>query len=436
LPQSNKDSIGDPAHFVGLVGCGGMGLRHLYGLQALQEVAGQLPDGGQGVAVVAVCDPNRDNAEFIADNAEKLLGLRPDIYATQAEMLAAHPEINEIDITTGSASHHHLVVEALEAGRHVLVEKPLAATVRGCNLTLAAARKSGKTLAVAENVRRDPLNRLVKALLQDGAIGRPYLVVDYIATGGDSILLTPWRHQKETGGILLDVGVHSADLMRYYLGDITTVSGVTRLLEKTRYPSPDKAVVSEFFYKRWLPDLPDKVEATAEDLLSGHFQYASGAVGQWTIMQAAHSDKRNMRLIYGSKGVLELPPDRSGGPIVLRRDDLANPLKDQGLLDYAPSYRLDPLTVALFGESRPVNYQLSFEEIDRRLVAIELADFFEAVAAGKNPEVDGAEGRKAVAMVYAFFEAGVLGRSVTLAEVEQDQGMPYQQELNVLLGLD
>jgi predicted dehydrogenase len=435
LTQSNRIFSHSHAHVVGLVGCGGMGLRHLYGLQALQEVAGQLQDGGFVVTVPAVCDSNLDNADFIADNAAKLLGYRPEIFATQAEMLVAHPEITEIDITTGSASHHHLVIEALEAKKHVLVEKPLAATVLGCNLSLEAARKSGKVLAVAENVRRDPLNRLVKALLQDGAIGQPYLIVDYIATGGDSILLTPWRHQQETGGILLDVGVHSADLMRYYLGDIISVSGLTRLLEKTRFPSPDKAVVSEYFYKKWLPDLPDKVEATAEDLLVGHFQFAGGAVGQWTIMQAAHGDKRNMRLIYGSQGILELPPDRSGGPVVLRRDDLDTPLKDEGLLDYAPSYRLDPLTIALFGESRPVNYRLSFEGIDRRLVAIELADFFEAVATGKRPEVDGEEGRKAVALVYSFFESGFLGRSVTLDEVEADQGMPFQKEVNAILGL-
>ena len=421
---------------MGLVGCGGMGLRHLYGLKSLQDAAGQLPGNWYSFKVPAVCDPNLDNAEFIAENAEQLLGCRPEIFASQAEMLARHPEISEIDITTGSASHHNLVIEALAAGRHVLVEKPLAATVRGCNLTLEAARKSGKVLAVAENVRRDPLNRLVKALLQDGAIGQPYLVIEYIATGGDSILLTPWRHKKETGGILLDVGVHSADLMRYYLGDIINVSGLTRLLEKNRYPSPDKAVVSEYFYKKWLPDLPEKVEVTAEDMLVGHFQYAGGATGQWTIMQAAHGDKRNLRLIYGSQGVLELPPDRSGGPLVLRRDDLDRPVKGAGLLDYAPSYRLDPLTVALFGESQPVSYQLSFEEIDRRLVAIELGDFFQAVATGQPPEVDGEEGRKAVALVYSFFESGRLGRSVSLEEIERDQGLPFQKEVNSLLGLD
>jgi predicted dehydrogenase len=429
-----NDSPG-PALNLGLVGCGGMGLRHLYGLKALQKAAGQLPEGGIPAQIRAVCDPNRANAEFIADNAEQLLGFRPAIYTSQAEMLAERPDITEVDITTGSESHHSLAVAALEAGRNVLVEKPLAVTVRGCNLVLEAAARSGKVLAVAENVRRDPLNRLVKALLQDGAIGQPYLVVEYIATGGDSILLTPWRHKKQTGGILLDVGVHSADLMNYFLGDIVRVSGQTRLLERERYPSRDKAVVSEYFYKKWLPDLPDKVEATADDLLVGHFQFAGGATGQWTIMQAAHADKRNLRLIYGSQGTLELPPDRVGGPLVLRRGNLDQPITGEALLDYAPSYGLDPLTVALFGEPKPVGYRLSFEEIDQRLVAIELDDFFRAVAYGQPPEVDGLAARKAVALVYSLFESGALNRSVTLSEIEQDREAPFQAQVNELLGI-
>lgn len=417
---------------LGLVGCGGMGLRHLYGLKALAEV----PAGGVSLHVAALCDPNQENARYLVEEAQQLLGLRPAVYESQAAMLAECPQIQAVIITTGSESHHTLVVEALQAGRHVLVEKPLAASIRGCNLTLAAAAKSGKVLAVAENVRRDPQNRLARALLQDGAIGKPYLIVEFQATGGAAILLTPWRHQKESGGILLDVGVHSADLMRYFLGDIVQVSGQVRLLEEMRYRSDEKAVVSEVFYQKWLRELPDQIKATAEDLLVGHFTYASGATGQWTIMQAAHGAKRNLRLIYGSQGCLELPLDRSGKPLVLRRDDLAGPVSGQALLDYAPSFKLDPLTAALFGQERLTEYSLSFEEIDQKLVAIELMDFAEAVVYGRAPEVDGYEGRKAIALVYGLIESGILGRAMTLEEIEQDDNAPYQRELNAMLGLD
>lgn len=420
---------------LGLVGCGGMGLRHLYGLQALNEVRDQVEGAKISFQLIAICDPNRENALYMAEQAKQLLGQRPAVFSGQAEMLAACPEIEAVDITTGSDSHHTLIVEALEAGRHVLVEKPLAATVRGCNLALAAAEKSGKVLAVAENVRRDPQNRLARALIQDGAIGKPYLIVEFLAAGGSAIMLTPWRHQKESGGILLDIGVHSADLMFYFLGDITQVSGRAALLEKFRQRSDEKIMVSESFYQKWLPELPEQIEATAEDLLVGHFQFANGTIGQWTIMQAAHGEKRNLRLIYGSAGVLELPPDRSGQPLRLRRDDLAQTIEGPDLLKYAPSYRLDPLTAGLFGAERPTAYQFSFEEIDRKLVAIELMDFAEAVVYRRAPEVDGYGGRKAIALVYGMIESGLLGRTLKLEEVEQDKEALYQQGINRALNL-
>ncbi len=412
-----------------------MALRHLYGLKVLNEVRDKMATDSPVLQLEAICDPNQENAAYIAAQAVAMLGVRPKIYVTQAEMLANCPTVEAVDITTGSQSHHQLVVAALEAGRHVLVEKPLAVTVRGCNRALSAAEKSGSVLAVAENVRREPNNRLARALLQDGAIGKPYLIVEFLAAGGSSIMLTPWRHQQESGGILLDIGVHSADIMNYLLGDIVQVSGQAALLEKVRYRSEQKIMVSESFYQQWLGELPDQIEVTAEDMLLGHFRFSSGVAGQWTIMQAAHADKRGLRLIYGSQGTLELPPDRSGKPIILRRTDLPASVSGPSLLQYAPSYRLDPLTAVLFGDEQPTEYQLPFEEIDQNLVAIELMDFAEAVIYGRKPEVDGYDARKAVALVYAMLESGIKGRAVSLAEVEQDADMPYQAALNKLLGL-
>jgi len=420
---------------LGLTGCGGMGLRHLHGLKALQEVAEKLSEPQVQIELVAVADSNLDNARYIAEESRKLLGIKPEIYPSQIEMLEVQALIEAVDITTGTSSHHSLVVEALEAGRHVLVEKPLAASILGCNLALTAAEKSGKVLAVAENVRRDPLNRLAHALIQDGAIGKPYLAVEHIATGGSAILLTPWRHRKETGGILLDVAVHNADVMRYLLGKIERVSGHSRLLEKIRYRSNETAVVSESFYQRWLVNLPEEIETTADDLLVGHFSFESGATGQWTILQAAHGYKRTERLIYGSEGMLELPPDRSGKTIFLHRDDLSAPLGGEKLLQYAPSYKLDPLTAALLGSESPVGYSVSFEEIDRILVAIEIMDFAEAIAFNRPPEVDGLTGREDVALVYGMIESGLARRSLSLDEVIQNPGLSYQQKINQLLGI-
>ena len=74
--------------------------------------------------------------------------------------------------TTDSGSHHLVASELLDLGLHTLCEKPLALTIHGCGRVIAAAERSGKVLSVAENFRRDPMNRLVRALLDDAAIAQ------------------------------------------------------------------------------------------------------------------------------------------------------------------------------------------------------------------------------------------------------------------------
>ena len=92
---------------------------------------------------------------------------------------------------------------------------------------------------MAENFRRDPINRLVRALLDDGAIGDRQFIMETAVRGRDSMFITPWRHQKLTGTITLDAGVHSADILQYYFGDVASAFGQTRLFEQTRVDPRD-----------------------------------------------------------------------------------------------------------------------------------------------------------------------------------------------------
>ncbi len=80
-------------------------------------------------------------------------------------------------------------------------------------------------------------------------------------------------------------------------------------------------------------------------------------------------------------------------------------------------------------------YPFSFAETDRKLIAIEYHDFARAILEGGKPEVDALEGRRAMAVVYAIFEAAVLGRRVTVAEVEEGRVRAYQEEIDQALGL-
>jgi predicted dehydrogenase len=204
-----------------------MGRRHLAGLAELARVE-------QTVELVAVCDLNERNAADLAGEAETLLGRRPSIFTDLGTMVRETNGLEAATCTTDSGSHHVVATDLLDLGLHTLCEKPLALTVRGCNRIIAAAQRSGKVLSVAENFRRDPINRRVRALLDDGAIGDRQFIMETAVRGGDTVIITPWRHQKLTGTITLDAGVHSADILQFYFGDATSAFGQTRLYEQTR----------------------------------------------------------------------------------------------------------------------------------------------------------------------------------------------------------
>jgi predicted dehydrogenase len=150
----------DPVR-LSIVGCGGIGRRHLAGLAELARFEHQTTE------LVAVCDLIERNATDLADEASALLGSRPGVFLDLATMVQETEGLEAAACTTDSGSHHLVASELLDLGLHTLCEKPLALTVRGCNRIIAAAQRSGKVLSVAEYFRRDPINRLVRALLDD-----------------------------------------------------------------------------------------------------------------------------------------------------------------------------------------------------------------------------------------------------------------------------
>src|SRR5258708_30799803 len=97
-----------------------------------------------------------------------------------------------------------------------------------------AAERAERCVWVAENSRRDPINRLARALIADGAIGEPRLIIETHLGGQNRIAITPWRHMKHTGTIAVDAGVHYADILRFLIGEVRTVFGAARLHEKVR----------------------------------------------------------------------------------------------------------------------------------------------------------------------------------------------------------
>lgn len=423
--------MADSTLALALVGCGGMGLRHLQGMAELQRT------GISPFDLAAVCDARREAAMRAADMAEEVLGRRPAIYTGLDELLAGSDGrlLDAVDLVTDVGAHHSLGVPVLLAGKHLLCEKPLGLTVRASRLLVEAATQAGVVLATAENYRRDPINRLVAALIQGGAIGRPFMALQESVGGGRAVTITPWRHYKDRGGIVVDMGVHYTDLWLYFLGPIARVTGRVALFEPLRQVEAMTGPLAAFYVGGSSTDAP--VAATAEDTVSGQVTFADGALGHLLLSLAGHGEGYFMRRFYGSDGALDAPADRTGRSARLAgtaRDGF-RVLDEAAVRSLVPGFSLDEPTSRLFGASLLASYDLPFEAVDSKLLALELEDFGRAILDGRPPEVDGQGGLDAVAAIYAFFEASVAGKEVGLAEVAAGAFDGYQREIDVALGL-
>lgn len=406
---------------IGLVGCGGMGTRHLHGLKELAD------SPFANVELAALCDVSRDNAELAAREAEQLLGVRPPVFTDVEQMARDTPDLATVDVVTDPSVHHQVACQALELGLHVLVEKPMAITVRTCEMMVEAAARNGRVLSVAENFRRDPSARVVRHLLQTDEIGTVYMGLFHSQSPGDQIFISPWRHRKERGGFILDMAVHFTHMIRYQLGDISEVYGDARMVEPVRR-KPEAQSTAYEFYRRRLEAMDDEIEAASEDTTQALLKMESGATVNFIVGISGHA-AHSRTLILGDRGSLDGFGDRGGRVSLQRRSE--ETLSQEELLAAHPDLTLDPLTRYLF----PSGVTDSDPAVDTKLIAYELHELAEAVLNERQVEVDGTCGLKDVAALYAVFESAAAGRAVTMREVESRQVYEYQARIDSGLGV-
>ena len=387
---------------------------------------------------MVACDPRRENAESLAGHVEDHFGIRPAVVASLDEVDAG--DLQAVDICTDPRFHHTVCADAASRGWDVMTEKPMGLTVRACRLMREATDGAGRILSVAENYRRDPVNRLAKALLDAGVIGTPRYMVHNTAGGSNKMMITVWRHLKNVSGLLLDVGVHFADILEYFMGPVSDIYAQTRLHEQIRYN-----------------DMAGKDPATASR--------NSPAGG---LRALAGGDARGIRGDCRRRGLCHADlPERRGLPVPRRARDLRQGILAQGHLRFGGSDGIarGPVRPGVFhcpgrqnhrgrrppgpraglcpgrGDRRavrrrpPVEIQFPFPETDRKIIAIEYADFAEAIDEGRQPEVDGYMGMRSVAVSYGIMESGQAGRAVTMEEMMADDLGDYQQEINDSLGI-
>jgi predicted dehydrogenase len=346
-----------------LVGCGKVGRTHAAALAALPASE-----------FVAACDADLARATALGVAA----------YSDVTTMLCAvRPEV--VAVATPHPLHADAAVAALTAGAHVLVEKPLAATLADCDRMLAAARAAGVSLGVVSQRRFYEPARRIKEAIDAGKIGRPVLGVFQMYSWRDAAYYAsdPWRGRWDTegGGVLVNQSPHQLDLLRWYLGDVEEVTGYWANVNHPTVEVEDTAVACLRFRSGALGSIITSVSQKPGLYTKVHVHGSNGAsVGVET--------DRGATFIAGVTSVAEPP-----------LNDVWTVPGEEGLLD-----RFRDEDRARFAAVDPAAHYH----------ALQVDDFLRAVQEGRPPAVTGDDGRAVVELFTAIYRSGREGRPVQL----------------------
>ncbi|MEM1568235.1 MAG: Gfo/Idh/MocA family oxidoreductase [Thermofilaceae archaeon] len=221
-------------------------------------------------------------------------------YTTDWRAAVRDPEVEIVDNSLPNNMHLEPTLEALEAGKHVLCEKPLARNAEEARVLRDAARKAKVKTMVAFNYRFVPAVQLARQLVKSGVLGRIYhfrarYLQDWLVN--PSAPLT-WRLRAEEAGSgpLGDLGSHIIDLARFLVGEITAVTGVVRT----------------FIEERPLAEDPSKKgRVTVEDAFAATVEFENGAIGTLEASRFATGRKNyNNFEINGEHGSIEFNLER------------------------------------------------------------------------------------------------------------------------------
>jgi predicted dehydrogenase len=278
---------------IGMVGYQFMGRAHSHAWRNVTSVFPNAPEPRM-VVLVGRDEPAARAAAARLGWAEAITDWRP---------LLERPDVDVIDICTPGDAHAEIATAALEAGKHVLCEKPLANTLAQARSMAEAAERaerSGVFSMVGFNYRRVPALELARRLIAEGAIGEVrHVRAAYLQDwGADEDIPLLWRFESEHAGsgALGDIGSHLIDITQHLLGQrISTVSGLTET----------------FVTKRARTDGGGEGPVTVDDLAVFAVRFNAGATGSFEATRVASGRKNAMRIeIDGAAGGLAFDLER------------------------------------------------------------------------------------------------------------------------------
>jgi predicted dehydrogenase len=334
---------------IGLVGSGFMGRTHA-------EAVAKYTHGARLVAVTGGTHAIELAQDYGIAEEESL------------EALLTRSDVDAVIVSTPQHVHAEQVVLAAHYRKHVLVEKPMAASVDDCRAMNRACGEAGVTLMVAFTQRFRRGNMEAKRLIDSGAIG-PVRMIRETMVGVDGRRTYPrWQQSRENGGTLLGYGVHSIDRIRWFAG-----SEVESVMAHSVSPLEAEVEYSSMVFLQLANGISASLLCDMECPAPG---FPHAAFHSWVI---------------GQTGILDLD---AYGELRMGTEGTWRVLFQQEQIDWQKD-----------GKFSPVRMQ-SFRDQDQ--------EFIESVAEGRVPQITGIDGERAVEVALAAYASSGLRRSVNL----------------------
>jgi predicted dehydrogenase len=318
-----------------LVGCGHVARHHLGGSRHAERLV-----------YTGAFDTDTARAAALALNYSV-----PQVYNSWSEVLA-DGEVDAVDLCLPHHLHHPLALEALAAGKNVLVEKPLATMTEHAAEMVEAATLAGRVLMPVHNRVFVPTLRRLKELAVGGALGDVYLIKTLGIEPPQTVGVRPWLNRQQFGGgVTLAQTIHFAYLCRYYMGDVRRVTSMHGRRMLTAMEAEDTAIIL--------------------------LQFVSGSVGEMTSTFVQEGGGHEHRVtIYGHGGVATATHDR-----------------------------LQVTSEVLYGDRQPHDEVLADRiDYDAEFGGV-LRDFAQAIEEGTPPTVSAMDGLRAVEIIDAAARA-------------------------------
>lgn len=328
---------------IAIVGCGGIAPVHADAIQELEHVH-----------LKAVVDSDLAKAQQMATaygcDAEK-----------DDQVLLEREDIQVVHLCTPHHLHADMAARLLQAGKHVLTEKPMAHSLEAAELLLATAQQYPAQLGVCFQNRYNLPSRQIREIIDNGKLGRLLCLKGVVTWHRDESYYTgsPWRGRwaTEGGGVLINQAIHTLDLLRWFGGEVVSVQG-----------SATADVLGETI--------------EVEDTAHANIQFAGGVRGLFYATNA-----------YLTNSPVELELVFEDGTLYQRRDSLF-------LYQNSQEVQLtEPPSVS--GEPSPVQGKSYWGSSHRKLIA----DFYEHIRSGSPFPLNGTEGYKTLQLIDQIYRS-------------------------------